>query len=437
MSDTANSTSLALPELIGELSDKKWKLLGISAFCFTLGTGLELLSGPAEFRSTTIIRPISEAEGNKYAKLNAPGFVDFAVTPQTLMDDYVNHIQPNFLKSLFEKHELLDRNDFNSIQGYEEALASLALTVEVLPLKAEFTNLADGPNFAWTINFEYNDAEKWSEALFTLHTEITEKVRAYQIEKFETHLEIYEVERTFLIDDLETQIANVKADFNTKIEQHELERNFRLEDIAIQINNAMEDYDRKTIDRLAFLAEQAAIARALGVAKNTIEAQSFNSQTSVLANITTTDTPFYLRGYEAIAKEIELINVRTNKRAFVKDLFKLEQAKRELLQDKKAVRAELQKNYLQEYLELSGKRREARQDKTKERLEQLFNGTPIENIETFVATTLAIETTRVEYTRRRFIVPILTLILGFIVGVSYIVFHKHLALHKTTNENTV
>ena len=54
-------------------------------------------------------------------------------------------------------------------------------------------------------------------------------------------------------------------------------RNFELEDIRTQIANAMalrSDHCKY----LAFLREQASIARELGVAKNTIEAQTFSTQ---------------------------------------------------------------------------------------------------------------------------------------------------------------
>ena len=51
-----------------------------------------------------------------------------------------------------------------------------------------------------------------------------------------------------------------------------LKRSFALEAISTQITT-LKDYDRKISDRLAFLSDSA-IARTLGVAKNTIEAQT-------------------------------------------------------------------------------------------------------------------------------------------------------------------
>jgi hypothetical protein len=45
----------------------------------------------------------------------------------------------------------------------------------------------------------------------------------------------------------------------------------------------------------------------------------------LLANLTTHAPPFYLRGFEAIEKEIELIKSRDDKKAFIQDLIVLDE----------------------------------------------------------------------------------------------------------------
>ena len=47
----------------------------------------------------------------------------------------------------------------------------------------------------------------------------------------------------------------------------------------------------------------SAIAKQLGIDKTTIEVQTFGNQNALLSNVKT-DSPFYLRGFEAIDKEI-------------------------------------------------------------------------------------------------------------------------------------
>lgn len=167
-------------------------------------------------------------------------------------------------------------------------------------------------------------------------------------------------------------------------------RDFELEDLDFQINNALADYDRKTSDRLAYLIEQAAIARKLGVAKNTIEAQMFSAQNGMVANVKT-DTPFYLRGYEAIEKEIELIASRTKKEAFVVGLLELEQKQRKL-----------------------------KQDMTLERAEALFALTPIMSGDDFSAVSLTVEATNFEPQSSRLLMLALAVIIGGIAGVVYV-----------------
>ena len=91
---------------------------------------------------------------------------------------------------------------------------------------------------------------------------------------------------------------------------------------------------------MAYLEEQAAIAKKLGIAKNTIEVQTFGNQNALLSNVQT-DSPFYLRGYEAIDKEIELIELRKDKNAFIDGLFKLEKKKRAIEQNQTIDRIKL------------------------------------------------------------------------------------------------
>jgi len=60
----------------------------------------------------------------------------------------------------------------------------------------------------------------------------------------------------------------------------------------------------------------------------------------LLSNVKT-DSPFYLRGYQAIDKEIELIESREDKKPFIKGLFALEKKKRAIEQDQTIERTQL------------------------------------------------------------------------------------------------
>ena len=159
--------------------------------------------------------------------------------------------------------------------------------------------------------------------------------------------------------------------------------------MSLQIENLISDYDRQTSDRILYLKEQSQIAKKLGIAKNTIEVQTFGNQNALLSNVKT-DSPFYLRGYEAIDEEIDLMNSRTDKSAFIDGLFALEKKKRSI-----------------------------QQDKTLERAELLFSSTPIGDNETFFAALLKISSTKFTYNNNKKIL-FLGILIGLIIGVFYV-----------------
>ena len=158
--------------------------------------------------------------------------------------------------------------------------------------------------------------------------------------------------------------------------------------MLIQINNVISDYDREINERLAYLTEQSKIARTLKIAKNTIEAQIVGDQ-RLISNINI-ESPFYLRGYEAIEKEIEILKERVDKKVFTRGLFKLEKEKRKI-----------------------------KQDKTKERISLELESTPLGNNGEFLATSTNIFLTELEYNDNKKFLPQAALI-GLIVGIIYI-----------------
>ena len=182
---------------------------------------------------------------------------------------------------------------------------------------------------------------------------------------------------------LTTQFANITEALATK-------RAFELEDLEIAIKNAMLDYERQVSDRVAFLKEQAAIARTLNVADNTIETQSFATQTGMITNITT-EVPFYLRGYKAIEKELELLRSRDDLTPFIDNLAELQSQKRAL-----------------------------EQDKTVERAKSLFALSPIGSEQGFSAVSFEAASTTFKTLSNRMLMVILAALIGGIIGIAYV-----------------
>ena len=162
-----------------------------------------------------------------------------------------------------------------------------------------------------TLVFNFNDRNKWNKVLLYVNTEINNSVKKTLIDRF-------------------------YANFNSLKQL----RNFEIEDINNRIDNLIQDYDMKTKSRIAFLEEQALIARKLKLKKNTIESQFFSSKNSIIANVRTEDAPFYLRGYEAIEEEIRLMIARKEKKNFIPDILFLETKKMKLERNRMLERAE-------------------------------------------------------------------------------------------------
>ena len=168
-----------------------------------------------------------------------------------------------------------------------------------------------------------------------------------------------------------------------------------------KINAHKIGYNLKTQNRLAFLEEQAQLARTLGIKTNTFETQNFDSKNFTITNIDT-NSPFYLRGYESIEKEIALIKSRKE-----------------------------EKNYINELVELEQKKYLLNEDKNLERIEKLFLNTPVTQKENFVAANLNIAETKFKYDNiQNYTILIVAIFLGLFVGSFYVLISNALKNRK-------
>ena len=189
------------------------------------------------------------------------------------------------LANIFKKHGLLARDEFDSDRDYERALTQLAATIEILPPVNEDGAQRGESRRHWTLQFKFNDAAKWIAALAELKDTANKNVRIEVKSRFE----------------------NLKASAKQQ-------RAFDIEDLDAQISIMITAYDAVTSSKLAHLTEQAAIARELGMPKQTNILQPSMYQTSMYQSLNPEGTeslsdrpskieteiiPLYLRGYNA------------------------------------------------------------------------------------------------------------------------------------------
>ena len=438
-----DNDEINLIELMQTVWEGKWKIAVVVVISFIAAISYQSTK-TKNFTAITEIKPVSSLALNKYIVLNNTikltdtdsNFNFQKITESNLSNLYIEILND---KSIFEdamhKLNFLDASQYSDEQEYNEAIIKLASSIKILSPSIDKRKVGNLEISYYTINFIHDDVKKWKNVLIYVDELVNQTVNQNLVKDYNSTLSFLKQDQVYQLEKLKTLIANTQIDFDKEMKKFELNQEFQLEDIQTKIDNALVDYDRKTVDRLAFLREQASIARKLEIAKNTIETQMFSTKNTVVANIKT-DTPFYLRGYEAIEKEIELIEVRDNKQAFVSGLLELEQVKRSLEQDKTLLRVEKNKVFLDTLIELEKKLRAIEQDKTIERIELAFQATPLANNNEFSATSTNVLSTKFEYKDNKILV-LAAIVIGLIVGVLYVLtsnaFQSHRVSRKKTN----
>ena len=419
----------------------KWKIAVIVVISFIAAISYQSTK-TKNFTAITEIKSVSSLALNKYIVLNNTikltdtdsKFNFQKITELNLLNLYIDTLND---KSIFEdamhKLNFLDASQYSDEQEYNEAISKLASSVKILSPLIDQKKEGNLEISYYTINFIHDDVKKWKNALIYVDELANQTVKQNLVKSYNNTLSFLKQDQEYQLEKLKTLITNTQIDFDKEMKKLEMNQEFQLVDIQTKIDNALVDYDRKTADRLAFLREQASIARKLEIAKDTIETQMFSAKNTVVANIKT-DTPFYLRGYEAIEKEIELIEERDDKQAFVSGLLELEQEKRILEQDKTLLRVEKNKIFLDSVIELEKKQRAIEQDKTIERIELAFQSTPLANNNEFSAASINAIPTKFEYKNNKILV--LAIVIGLMAGIFYVLISNAFQSHRVSRKKT-
>lgn len=340
---------IQLSDIFKTLWSGKWKIVGVVIISGLCAFGYQIVQ-PPNFVASTKIKAISSVEADDYGRLNAYGF--FEVTQKKLLELYLEQLERRKLfETAIRNNQLIDPEEYKDEESYNNAVIALAYSIEIYP--SDNVTMED-VNYHWILRAEYNDSVKWKKVLSSVDSLANQAVMKILKQQFQTALSLAEMKRDHELEDVQTKIAN-----------------------------AISDYDMKTSDRVAYLREQAAIARTLGNKKHSeILPQTLNNIDK--------KTQLYKRGYLAIEKEIELITSRVAKEAFIEDLRELENKKRELLQDNTLVRAN-----------------------------EVFNKTPISSAEDFSAASVEVESTEFRTSNRLFRIAFAVAI-GVIVGAMYV-----------------
>jgi len=375
MKKKIESDEIDLIEVIANIWNNKLKIATITAIFMVLSVAYYFTFKPSITAKTEIL-PITFFENDFYTGYNSlVGFQIENEEEKIVSQVRFNNINKEYLLNLFleelktgtiiqeaiKKYQLIDQSKFNDENEYLEAVEKYALSLDLLrPVNVDGSKRGE-TRLNWIIEFNVDDKNKWEETLSFIEIEINKTIQKY-----------------------------LRESFNITLNNLKLLDQFKTEDLNQKIEFAKNDYEFETSNRLAFLNEQASIARKLNIANNTLEVENFSTPSGVISNVQTA-TPYYMRGYSMIEKEIELIKTRTNKNAFTKNLLELEKQKSDLLIDKSL-----------------------------ERIERLFNSTPIVNGNNFKAASIIYKDTIYETSFSLIKAVLFAGIFGIIFGMFYV-----------------
>lgn len=292
-----------LAEIAQTVWDGKWIIAAITSISIIVG-GLFSVWAPKSYSGSLELKPIPLSQSQQYNELNTLEF--FTITPALLLERFVEDISKReSLAQAIIKFSSIKKTNNETEDEFANRVLSTAYNYKIIAPTAgtEGRNREIKP--FWTIEFNISEPS----------TEIIQLI---------------------LNDALSKTSENVRELTSSLFEQRiaitERSHRYTIEDLKLSVNNQKEDYEKQVRNRLAFLSEQAQIARSLGISKNTIETQTFQTGTSFVANVVA-EAPFYLRGYEAIEKEASLLKTRKGIEAFIGELIEIENKKRSIEQD--------------------------------------------------------------------------------------------------------
>jgi len=348
----------------------KSKLSILCIILFFLGSSFvfQLIKPQKDFIARTEIKPIASFESDEYILYNSHiNKIDsnkfFEITPKLLLELTLEQLENGLLfEKAIVKFNLIEKNDFNDINDYEEAVIKLASEIKV-EISDSFKKISDDDfknENTYVLKFIYNDIDKWKQALSFVIVEANKNINKIVKKRFNSIT-------------------------NTLIQKDK----FEIEDINTEINLEVVKYEQAIKNELAYLKEQAVIARELGIKNNTLETETYSSPANIVTNVNSHDRPLYYRGYKAIEKTINLIENRSEKKTFIPNILELEMKKRVIQMNKDTARAV-----------------------------KLFFNTPISQ-DNFKAARINFATTSFEKINNEYLFYIIFIIIGSIIGISY------------------
>jgi chain length determinant protein (polysaccharide antigen chain regulator) len=295
-----------LADLVRSLWKGKWLVMGTALATVILAL-VYLITVPKTYTGTLFIAPISIVDANKYLILNETELLNVEINQ--LESLFIENLQAfDGLKKFAEEKKYIKRLENESNLEFTERKERVVRESFILSKQA---------------NKKGDIEPKWTMELTTHQPELAIEVLSNALSFSNDNVNI-QMQKTF---DIQTTIRA---------------RNIAMEikDISINADILISQEKLNAQIRIAFLKEQAILARAIGIEKHTHTEQTFATQSALVTNVNQ-EQPFYLRGYVAIEKEIDILSSRQAPELFIPELAGLEKRKEQLLRDQSVERAKI------------------------------------------------------------------------------------------------
>lgn len=287
-----------LADLVRSLWDGKWLVIGVT-FLTTLLAVAYLMLVPKTYTGSLEIAALPTAQADAYTELNATKFIE--IDKEKLLSLFVEDLKLYYsIDKFIFKNQYITQDSDETDSEFSFRLRQTAYNFSFTPPSA--TN-AKNKKANWQVNIITHDQELARKILQQSLLTTTNNVNA-------------QIEQTIL---------RSKA-------QHSRKLNNELHSIENERSNAIARYRAQTQARVAYLSEQAQIARLLNIDDGTLSSQNYTAGASVVTAVTA-DKALYLRGYLAIEKEIQLLKSRASEEPFIPMIVTLDSRKRLLQQD--------------------------------------------------------------------------------------------------------
>jgi|GEM_PF-1702063 len=360
-----------LRELIVSIWKGKWF---IASFVVTalLFAATYISFFPSKVTTILELKPISSFDIEEYSRLNSRNFHN--ISPELLLkllyerldkrDDLVDSIK-NF--------GLIDRKKFANDSDYHEAVLKMAYNFRISPIAQQKQ-----------VNRDIVIDE-------TIGLKIT--FTGYREEKI---LSVYD---EILRNSTDYVRVSLEKRFNNKVALFEKDTQYKIEDIERKIKNLVNENKIKTDNRLLVLKEKRQLAIAGNVKNNSADARPSHPVNSEIPNSNTE----YPSEYEAIEKEISLLEKRQSLAAYIPEVFELESQKMSLIENPNI-----------------------------ERTRKAFNSSPIANKDLFKAANFSLASIDIHYAAKPVLVLALATILGLILGTFSLLVRNAIRTHLDT-----